>query len=155
VRWLARHLEWLRYRSEALEALDEIADACALLRRTVDRPADREFLGRCACGESLFAVAGRDAVTCGACNTGYDLDGLWVRLLAEVGHLLLSAAEIARLAARYGAVPNQQRARHLINVWADRGVIAPHGHLDAEPVYPFAEVAWRVVRAVGTAARAS
>src|SRR5690606_30955878 len=48
MRWLAGRLEWLRYRPEAAEALDELGEVPALVWRALDRTTvERRYLGPC------------------------------------------------------------------------------------------------------------
>lgn len=131
--WLVGQLDWLRHRPEGGDALDELSDACRILIRVVDRPADRVLAGRCPCGEYLYAIRTAATVTCRACNTGYDVQATRRILREQLGNALFTGAEIATLATYLGLTPNREATRNLIKVWASRGMIVAHGTYRAEP----------------------
>jgi hypothetical protein len=110
----------------------------------VDRPADREVAGQCACGEYLYAVRGADFVTCSACGTSYDVAQIRELLSRHAEQMLLTAAEIASLAVHTGLTTNRERVRKLINVWSSRGIVVPRGDHVGQPTYRTGEVMTRL-----------
>ena len=145
--WLATQLEWLRHRQEAPEAWDELHYACTLLRRTVDRPAERVFAGRCQCDTYLYGHANATQVTCAGCAETYDVEAARTLMLTHLDQTLMTAAEIATLAGYFGAGHDRGRVRKLINQWAHRGLVASHGEHEGMPTYRFTEVISRVAAA--------
>lgn len=99
--WLAQQCDWLRYRPEAAEALDELEDAASLVIRIVDAPAPRSYLGPCredGCRGELYAIPGR-VVRCRDCGAVHDAEGRKRWLLGEAVNVRAHAAEIARYAS--------------------------------------------------------
>jgi len=143
--WLVGQLDWLRHRPEAEEAFDEIGDACRVLVRVVDRAADRIIVGQCGCGEYLYAVRGREHVTCSGCNTQYNVEAARDLLRESLDQRLCTAAEIALLAAYLGLAGKREQVRHKITVWADRGLVVRHSEIRGEPAYVFGEVVARLM----------
>jgi hypothetical protein len=143
--WLGGQLDWLRHRPEAEEAFDEIGDACRVLVRVVDRAADRIIVGQCGCGEYLYAVRGREHVTCAGCNTQYNVEAARDLLRESLDQRLCTAAEIALLAAYLGLAGQRDAIRHKITVWADRGLVVRHSEIRGEPAYVFGEVVARLM----------
>lgn len=144
-RWLAGQLDWLRHRPEAEKALDEIGDACRILVRVVDRPAERIVVGQCACTEYLYAVRGREHVTCAACGTTYRVEETRNMLRNYLDQRLFTAAEIATLATYLGLKRPREATRKLINKWCERGVVVSHTALDGDPAFRFGEVVARLM----------
>ncbi len=143
--WLADQLDWLRHRPEAEEAFDEIGDACRVLVRVVDRPAERIIVGQCGCGEYLYAVRGREYVTCSGCGTTYDVEAARDLLRESLDQRLCTAAEIALLAAYLGLAGKRDAIRNKITVWAGRGLVVRHSEIRGEPAYVFGEVVARLM----------
>lgn len=143
-RWLAGQVDWIRHRADGLATLDELRAAVGQLRRVVDRPPDREVVGRCLCGEYLYAVVGRPLVTCRSCGESYDVATARAALRRSVDQMLLTAAEIATIAAQVGVTANREGARKLINVWAGRRVITARGDYCGQPTYRTGEVLERL-----------
>jgi hypothetical protein len=144
-RWLAGQLDWLRHRPEAEAAFDEIGDACRVLVRVVDRPAERIIVGQCGCTEYLYAVRGREYVTCAGCGTTYDVEAARDLLRESLDQRLCTAAEIALLARYLGIKGEREAVRHKIVVWASRGLVTAHSNLHGEPAYRFGDVAARLM----------
>jgi hypothetical protein len=143
--WLVGQLRWLRHRPEADEAYGDLADACQVLERVVDRPPDRIVVGQCPCGAYLYAVRGAAQVTCGACGTPYAVDETRAMLRRSLDEALFTAAEIATLAGYLGLQARRDMVRHRINVWATRGIVVSHGDLGGAPAYRFGEVIARLM----------
>lgn len=138
--WLADQVNWLRYRPEGAEALDELEDAAALVIRIVDAPAPRAYLGRCGhdgCTGDLYAPAGRVA-RCRDCGTEHDPDLRRQWLMREAAEQTGTAADMARYAsALIGDMVTSASVRGL----AFRGSITAIG-ADARqrPVYRVGDV---------------
>jgi hypothetical protein len=138
--WLARQLDWLRYRQEANDAFNELTMACKRLVRIVDRPAQRMIVGQCGCGAYLYAVHGASTVKCRDCDTSYDVEASRDGLRQNLDERLLTAAEIALMAAYLGLTEHRDSTRKLVTQWALRGLIASHTNVGGEPAYLFGEV---------------
>lgn len=138
--WLARQLDWLRYRQEAAEEFDVLTVACKRLLRIVDRPAERIIVGQCGCGAYLYAVHGASTVKCRDCGTSYDVEASREGLRQNLDERLLTAAEIALMAVYLELTERQDTTRKLITKWAQRGLITSHTNVGGEPAYLFGEV---------------
>ncbi len=145
--WLVDQVDWIRHRPEGSEAMDELADACQVLVRVVDRPADRVIVGQCDCAAYLYAVRGAAAVRCGTCGVAYDVESSRADLRRHLDERLLTAAEIATMATYLGLATDRLRCRKLINVWHDRGRILARGQVGDDPTFRFGEVVARLTRA--------
>lgn len=143
--WLITQLQWLRHRPEADEAYDELADACRILIRVVDRAPDRIVVGQCPCDAYLYAVRGAAQVMCGSCGTSYAVDETRDMLRQQLDAALFTAAEIATLATYLGLRAQRDAVRHKINVWATRGIVVSHAELGGAPAYRFGEVIARLM----------
>jgi hypothetical protein len=139
-RMLANSTEWLRYRPDADTAFTSISAACGTIQRVVDRPADRVVVGRCPCGTYLYAAAGAADARCDGCGTTYDVAASRDGLRQDLEDRLLTAGQIATMAAYLGLTKSREAARKLINVWAARGRVVAHGLVDGDPSYRFGEV---------------
>jgi hypothetical protein len=143
--WLIDQLEWLRHREDAEQTFDELSDACRVLVRVVDRPAERIIVGQCGCTEYLYAVRGAAKVTCVACNTTYAVEETRDMLRAQLDQSLFTAAEIATLATYLGLEKPRDTVRKLINKWSERGLVISHGDLRGDPAYLFGDVMARLL----------
>lgn len=136
--WLAEHVEDLRMSPAAVEAFDELADACAMLIRLVDRPATgRRLVGVCDCGEVLYAPAGRDVVECRggkrACGARWGVAESREILMDHLDDQLVTAGEAARLAAYLDGDRTQEQIRGLVGGWAKRGLVLARGQQWRDP----------------------
>ena len=121
IRWLAAQTEWIRHQPDAEMAIDELADACALAVRIVDRRSPRWYAGPCnelvritedgtrlpdesgrACGIDLYAHAGATTVRCPACHASYDASARRDWLLSAARDTLVHAELLARAVAALG-----------------------------------------------------
>lgn len=144
--WLAGHTEWLRHHPAAAEAFDELAKACRDLTHAIDRPAERVFAGRCACGGYLYGPAGHSHITCRSCGTAYDTKAMRTVMLDQLDQMLMTAAQIAVLAGYFGVEHNRTRVRNLITKWHGRGLIDAYRQ-DDNVVYPFGDTMRRIATA--------
>lgn len=140
--WLATQVGWLRKHPAAGEAWRELEDACEQLRRLVDRPADRELVGMCDCGRTLYAPHGRGVVTCPerTCQLRWEVAESRDILRAALNGKLVTAGEAARLAAYLDGDRTQDTIRKLIAARVKTGQIAAHGMINGEPAYRFGEI---------------
>lgn len=122
-RWLAGQIDWIRHRPEAAQAFDELGDACRVLVRVVDRPADHWYAGRCDCGQDLHPVAGAKAIRCRECGVVHDLEARKAWLLDQAEDVLAIANWCAATLNRLG-VPTTAST---IRTWAERSRLASHG----------------------------
>ena len=163
--WLATQLDWLRMRPEAEEAFDGLDDACQLLERLVDRPANRgELVGVCDCGTTLYAAHGRSHVVCPekTCELRWNVAESRDILRDALREKLFTAAEAAHLAAHWDERTSEQ-IRKLINKWTERGRLTAHGWIAGStgedearwPTYRFGDVIDRLATAPRRAARAT
>lgn len=120
--WLAQQIEWLRHRPEADQAFDEIADACSVVVRVVDRPAERWYAGDCACGGELWPAAGKTTARCPECGTVHELSQRKAEMLDQLDDMWLTAAQAAHALTSMDVPTNA----NTIRVWAARGRLAPH-----------------------------
>lgn len=141
-RWLASQVGWLRMRPEAAEAFDELGDACAVLRRLVDRPVERELVGVCDCGKVLYAVAGREVIQCPmpTCKLIWHVERSREILRRHLGDKLVTLPEAARLSAYLDGDRTQEAIRKLLSARFADGRLAQHGERGGEPVFRFGEV---------------
>lgn len=136
-RWLTGQLDWLRHRPEAAEAWDELADACRLLERAVDRAVPRWYAGPCGCGAELYAAAGADRVHCRTCEVTHDASARKAWLLESARGTLARASLISAALGILGEpVPVGT-----VWSWASRGRIVARGRdTDGSPMYLVGEV---------------
>lgn len=131
--WLARQVPYLRAHAEGAERVEYLLGVLAKAARTVDRPADRVYLGRCVgtvvlgdgpevpCTEELYAVPTRPEFTCRRCGWVYTLSERRAHLLGLATGLQLGATDCARALAGLGLDVTASRVRE----YASRGLIAP------------------------------
>ncbi|MDG4796199.1 hypothetical protein [Micromonospora sp. WMMD1082] len=145
-RWIATQLGWLRHRPEAAEAYDALQQAARTITRIADRPPADVLVGVCECGSWLYARAGRPIARCNTtdCGRQWDVERSRDTLRAAMDDKLLTAAQIATVAARAGH--DRNRVRKLVTTWARRGIIAPRGMLDGAATYRLGDVTDRLAR---------
>lgn len=159
--WLATQVEWLRHQPEASEALDELADACSLAVRIVDRRTARWYAGPCgappqeiaaeqtgtdegdgqgSCNADLYAHPGAHTITCRVCGTIHDARQRREWLLKEARDQVAHAELVGRALAALGLDVDPARVRR----WANRGLIADQGTRMVDgrerPVYRIGDV---------------
>lgn len=130
--YLQRQLPYIAAAEWAEEILDELLDLERRLCRFVDRPADRWYAGPCTaglrameaawfCGAELYAVPGRDTVTCRECDWTYPVEERRAWLLAAAEDRLENAATIARAVLVLGqADGTETQLASRIRQWARR-----------------------------------
>jgi hypothetical protein len=126
--WLRPHVGWLRYHEAGQEAVDEICDAVAAVRRVIDRPAERLYAGPCDCGVDLYARLEASYVTCRA-DAHEDGPLVWPVeerrrwLLRSAEDVLATTAEISRALTRY----QQPVTPEMIRGYKARGRLVQRG----------------------------
>lgn len=115
------------------ELLDEVLDAIRLARRTVDRAAERKFLGPCdgkfegvTCTEDLYVHPAATEARCRVCGTEHDVAERREWLLSKAEDLIVTPQEASRYVGEVGGIPvGHQRIRNYL----DRGRIPTrHSH---------------------------
>lgn len=141
--WLAdpKQMDWLRYRQEAGEALDELDYAARLVERAIDTPQAHWFAGRCladGCQSELYGRTGAASVRCRQCGSEHDADALRASLLVKARDVLGTASEIARfVSSMRGELVTSSMVRGL----AFRGRVVAHGKDRLErPTYRVGDV---------------
>ncbi|MBQ1064491.1 hypothetical protein [Micromonospora sp. C41] len=156
--FLLGHLEWLRHRPEAEEAISQLGAAGATLTRIVDAPPPLWYAGPCytpidggdVCMEELYARTDDGAVKCPACKNRHDVRERRVWLLGEADEVLAHASLIAAALT----VLDRPVTASMVRNYAARGRIVSHGVDErGRPLYRVGEVRQVVSRlAVGVAA---
>lgn len=141
MRWLARQVDWLRYRQEAGEALDELDYAARLVERAIDAPTQHWYAGRCfedGCEADLYARPDAMIVRCRECGTEHDADQRKAWLLDQAHDVLGTATEISRfVSSMRGELVTSAQVRGL----AHRGRIAARGaDRSTQPTYRVGDV---------------
>ncbi len=125
--WIADQLDWLRYRLEVVQALDELDYAAQLVDRAIDAPAQHWYAGRClegGCDAELYARHGAQLIRCRDCGTRHDAEERKRWLLEQAEDTLGTAAEISRLVS---AMRAELLTSSQVRSMAHRGRIAAHG----------------------------
>lgn len=136
--WLVCHPHDLSAHPAAGVMYTEIADAVAGLRRVVDRPTDRRYLGPCptvleghdedgrprTCSVELRAEQGRNLVRCARCRTEHDVQALEAATLARAENEVWTVAELLHVLKSIGTpIP-----RSTLYDWARTRRITPRGY---------------------------
>lgn len=137
-RWLSQRLERLVRHPAAPEAHGEITEAVRAAQRVTDRPAERQFAGRCACGAALYAKPGASRVQCRDCDgDAVDVQTQRDTMLSAIADQLLPAVQAADVLTRLAAPLPADTVRH----WARKGRLVPHGTDAAgHPLYRVSDV---------------
>lgn len=124
--WLAQRLQRLAAHPAAPEAHGEICGAVRAAQRAVDRPAERQFAGRCpGCGAALYARPGAAQVRCRDCDAQpLDVETQREAMLAAIADQLMTAVQAADVLTRLAAPLPADTVRH----WARGGRLIAHGH---------------------------
>lgn len=145
--WLQDQLEWIRHQQFAAEALGDLRDAGATIKRIVDSPPGQRIAGVCNCGVTMYARENATSVTCDNCGLDWVVEDAREHLRETLRGYLVTPAEAAWLLAFFGLTGNRDRSRKTIVMWAQRGRIQPHGEVDGEQAYLFGEILDRATRA--------
>lgn len=141
--WLAApsQINWLRYRQEASQALDELHYAATLVERCIDAPAHHTYAGPCwanDCQGELYGRQGAAYVTCRDCSTSHDSAARRRWLLDEANDVLGTATEIARFIS---AMRGDMVTAAMVRGYAHRGRLLARGvDRDGRPHYRVGDV---------------
>lgn len=95
--YLLGHVSTMRTHPAAGELHDEITDAINRAWRTVDRPAERRFVGPCdECGSDMYAHPHAAMLACPGCGEVYDADDRRAWLVEQARDQLATASTVAR-----------------------------------------------------------
>ena len=123
--WLSQRLSRILKHPAAPEAHGEITAAVWRAQRVTDRPADRQFAGRCACGAALYVKPGASMVQCRECEAKpVKVAEQRDAMLAAIADQLMPAHQAADILTRLAAPLPAATVRK----WAERGRLIAHGH---------------------------
>lgn len=139
--WLSAGLQRLVRHPAAPEAHGEITEAVRAAQRVTDRPAERQFAGRCpGCGEALYAKPGAGQVRCRTegCDAGaVEVDAQRETMLAAIADQLMTATAAADVLTHLAAPLKAE----LVRQWGSRGRLIAHGHdQHGHPLYRVSDV---------------
>ncbi|WP_028477931.1 hypothetical protein [Nocardia sp. CNY236] len=126
--WLACHPHELRQLEAADEVYRDITGGTEYLRRVIDRPADRKYLGRCpikldsteVCDTNLWAEPGSTWVRCPACQQQHQVTRLEDGAAVAAREMLCTMPELLHACAAVGS-PIARRTGYR---WAAQGRLA-------------------------------
>jgi hypothetical protein len=134
-RWLATFPSLLAEHRAAGEMHRDVTRLVRTIRRVIDRPADRRYLGQCGaalavpegepeafCEADIYAPPGRGAVNCPGCGAVWDVLERQAFLLDEVDDQLATAVDASRALSALD-VPCTSA---MIRGYAHRGKLTPH-----------------------------
>lgn len=150
-RYLLRQERHITTATWAPNILDELTDLEHRLRRLIDRPPVRLYLGACtrtitpgvACDHAVYATEGEDWGTCTAddCDMVYNVAASRHGLETALDEQLYTAAEIASLSTYLSLNASREQVRLAINKWGHRGRITAHAHnQDGHPMYLYGDI---------------
>jgi hypothetical protein len=141
--WLVTEVDWLRMHEIGHDAVTEILQAIASVRRLIDRPPGRVFLGICSavhagieCTEPLYGLNGRHEVRCRTCGTEHQVEERREVLRDSVEDVLARPAEICRAVIW---LDEHVRADQITR-WQQAGRLLPKGHDEGKPRYRIGDV---------------
>lgn len=123
-RWLLWRVDGLAFHEAGYEAFDEITYAVGQAVRAIDRPAERQYVGPCACGRDLYRKPGAAMVKCRFCGADYPAEAITSALREKTIGMLVTAREGATLLSRMGLSTGQGT----IDKWHERKRILERGH---------------------------
>jgi hypothetical protein len=112
----------IRRHPAVVELVDQVSDAIALARRTVDRPADRQYLGTClmenpddegrmvTCLEEIWARPGASEVQCKVCASEHPVAERRAWLLQKAEDVLCTVREASSYMGEVGHITVTQSA---------------------------------------------
>jgi hypothetical protein len=142
-RYLLGHADWIKTQYWAPEILDELTYTAEQLRRMVDRPPDKLFVGYCTeCDQALHAKVGAPQTQCQTCEKVYDVEASRDTMWLEAQDKLGTAAEISRAISWLGQTPI---TADRIYKWVERKRLTERGHVTYRgrevPIYRIGDVA--------------
>lgn len=136
--WLGRHRETIRHHAGAPDLLNQVRGAISNARDIIDRPPERIYSGRCACGGDLYARERAHQVACQSCQNVYSVVERRAAMLAEIREHFATAAEIA---AGIGELHGTQINRKTINKWSSRDRLIVRGYsIEGYPLFRIGDV---------------
>lgn len=138
--WLACCAGDLRAIPDAGTMHDEITDALASVRRTVDRRPELAYRGQCSaivpnedgasgqCGADLYAEDGDGYLTCRACGASHEVRTLVRDALGAVEQRLFTIAELERVTRELG----EPIPAGTMRSWHSRGHLKPRAWRQAD-----------------------
>lgn len=131
-RYLIDALGWITAHPDGPGVVDELTAALTNARRTIDRPADRAFLGTCGaliehdtapidCPEQLYAPTTATTFDCPRCGTTWQVRDRQDAMFEQIRDLLLPAADLARAITGL----SRQVTFDQIRQWKRRGHLTP------------------------------
>lgn len=137
--WLQSRLDAIRCHEAGAELVEEISSATAAGRYVVDRPASRQFLGKCAeqahgldgeldCEGSVYGRPGRVMAACDTCEEEWVAEDLRAYLVGQLEDRICTASEIAHLSTYLGLDIDREQVRKRVNLWASRGRLEKRGN---------------------------
>ena len=134
--WLTWRIDAMAWNPEAAAAAEQVDRIIDQARWAIDRPESRQQLGLCpveGCDGHVSAVHGAAFAICGKCRGQVEAQPLRDRVLAEADGQVMTAAQFADFATRYGsnASPEtvRERTRKALSKWAQRDQILPAGYV--------------------------
>jgi hypothetical protein len=115
-RFLLSEVPLIRRHPAVEELVDQVTDAIHLARRTVDRPADRQYLGTCrmetpdeegrlvTCLEEVWARRGASEVRCESCGITHGVVERRAWLLDQSRDMLFTVKEAAQMMGDVGGI---------------------------------------------------
>jgi hypothetical protein len=145
--WLMHHTHWLACHPAAADAWCEIITAVNTIRRVIDSPETKRFIGPCGyvfegveCTDTLWAVDGSETARCRTCGTIWDARERMLDALANATRVAQDATTLSRSFTLRGIAIDSLRIRN----WArpTRGLLTAHGISErGKPAYIVAHVA--------------
>ena len=154
--WLSARLQRLVRHPAAEEAHGEIVTAVRAAERVTDRPAERQFAGRCpGCGSALYGKPGAGVVQCRAegCEAGsVEVGKQRDAMLGTIADQLMPATQVADVLTRLAAPLKAE----LVRQWGSRGRLIAHGRdLAGHPLYRVSDVRDLLVEKLAREAQSS
>lgn len=145
-RWLASFPNLLAGHHQAVAMHADIGERVRAARRSIDRPADRVYVGVCGawneaeskvCEAKLFAIHGHIEVVCRECETLFCVGDRQRALLSRLRSQVVTVREAEKaLKPFFGRSVNVKTLR----TWINRGVLRNHAYAEETPKVLVADV---------------
>lgn len=155
-RWLMCRVDGLRFHDAGSDAVDEITDAAAEVRRIVFwKRNSRDYLGTCGlevtddegvvevaeCPGDIYAEEGADVATCEECAQAVTVVIRKAEIDKKLEDHLCTPAEIATYAVHLGLQARRESVRRKVNHWAEHKRILKRGEApNGDPMFRYGEV---------------
>lgn len=141
--WLALRLPAVARHPAAADIIDGITRHYSAALWVIDRHEPAVTLGICHetsptadhCPGIIRAKTSQKEARCNTCGNTWDADELWEWTFSQARNRLVTAAEFAALSAFFDLGATRERVRKRVNLWAHRGQITRHGHIDGTPTF--------------------